>query len=221
MAEQHEIRLYALHCAVLSDAALFRACYARMPAYRQRKIDSMKRESDRLLSLGAGLLLEIALPAGASEKIAFGAREKPYLPDSGVHFNLSHAGEYAICAVGDTPLGCDIERLRNYNMRVARRFFCEEEAALLEAADPEERELLFFRLWTLKESYLKATGDGLGRPLSEARFEPDRNEVKYFGKEPYVFREYAVAPQYCCAVCATAPARFCGEIIYYDPTEEL
>lgn len=214
---ENQISVYALDCSVFSDAALFSECYALLPALRQRKIDAMRREADRRLSLGAGVLLHRLLPAGAEERIAVGAQGKPYLPGSDVKFNLSHAGDYAVCAIGQAEIGCDIEQARGYNLRVARRFFGASETALLEAAPPGERERLFFRLWTLKESYLKATGDGLARPLNEACFAFPEGRARYLGTDPFFFKEYSAPPQYYCAVCSTAPALFEDEIKYIDP----
>ena len=126
-----------------------------------------------------------------------------------MEFNLSHAGDYAVCAVGGAALGCDIEQIRKYNMSVARRFFCERETRLLEAAvTPEAQEDLFFRLWTLKESYLKAVGSGLSQPLSSFCVSFDTGRPALSGYEDvWQLREFSVAEGYRCAVCAPAAAQ--------------
>ena len=41
---------------------------------------------------------------------------------------------------------------------------------LVENLPPEHRDLLFFRLWTLKEAYIKAIGLGLSYPMNKAEF---------------------------------------------------
>jgi len=67
---------------------------------------------------------------------------------------------------GGVSLGCDIEVIRDYNDKVARRFFMETEYALLCAQpDSGRRAALFYRLWTRKESVLKLTGLGMALPL--------------------------------------------------------
>ncbi|MBR5406725.1 MAG: 4'-phosphopantetheinyl transferase superfamily protein [Lachnospiraceae bacterium] len=82
------------------------------------------------------------------------------------HFSLSHSGEYAICAVDNDIIGADIEYIDNkpvsYN-KIATRFFCRQEAD-----DIKDTET-FFRIWTLKESFTKAVGLGLGLPLNSFR----------------------------------------------------
>ena len=152
--------------------------------------------------------MQKALPGADLENVSFGENGKPFLPGAGVEFNLSHAGDYAVCAVGGAALGCDIERVQTYSMSVARRFFCERETRLLEAAvTPEEQQDLFFRLWTLKESYLKAVGKGLSQPLGSfcVSFASGR-PVLSGCEDVWQFREFSVAEGYRCAVCAAAGA---------------
>jgi 4'-phosphopantetheinyl transferase len=83
-------------------------------------------------------------------------------------FNLSHTDDFAALAVCRTPiaaLGVDIERIRPIERDVARRFFSPGEVAVLEALPAEGRTEAFYRCWTRKEAFVKATGDGLGFPL--------------------------------------------------------
>ncbi len=96
---------------------------------------------------------------------------KPYLPEHPrLNFNISHAGGIAACIVSEWECGIDCEPVRQYRPNVMRRAFSEREISLIENAPEEERDLLFFRLWTLKESYIKATGMGLSFPMREAEF---------------------------------------------------
>jgi 4'-phosphopantetheinyl transferase len=57
-----------------------------------------------------------------------------------------------------------------------RRAFSANEREMVENAPEAERDLLFFRLWTLKEAYVKAIGSGISYPMDavEFRFEGDR-----------------------------------------------
>ncbi|MCM1528827.1 MAG: 4'-phosphopantetheinyl transferase superfamily protein [Alistipes sp.] len=100
-----------------------------------------------------------------------GAHGKPYLPaHPELSFNISHAEGIAACIVSDRECGIDCEPVRQYRPNVMRRAFSEGEIALIENSDEEERDLLFFRLWTLKEAYIKAIGTGLSFPMKEAEF---------------------------------------------------
>jgi 4'-phosphopantetheinyl transferase len=87
-----------------------------------------------------------------------------------LHFNMSHSHELALCAVSTRrEVGIDLEYLRPMPeaVQLAKRFFSRAEHALIQAVPVEEQVPVFFRLWTAKEAYLKATGKGLGHPLDQ------------------------------------------------------
>jgi len=92
---------------------------------------------------------------------------KPAL--DGISFNLSHAGEVALLAVAAeaVAVGIDVERVRPLAdiADMVRQCFAPEEAAVWRALPPAEKMLGFFRLWTFKEAFVKATGEGLSRRL--------------------------------------------------------
>ena len=93
----------------------------------------------------------------------YGKKGKPYLREYPLFFNLSHSGEYVVCAVSDREIGVDIQKCSDTNvMRIAKRFFSEEECRALEASETvEERRQSFFRLWVRKEAYGKFLGEGI------------------------------------------------------------
>ncbi len=101
-------------------------------------------------------------------------RGKPFLADNcnplNLQFNLSHSENIAIFAITcDRRIGVDIESLRSPDniLKLAQRFFCPSEYTLLNQAIPEEQNKLFFQLWTAKEAYLKATGEGISGGLNQ------------------------------------------------------
>jgi len=79
-----------------------------------------------------------------------------------IQFNLSHSQDLAVYAVAlDRPLGIDVEYLRPLKdaLSLAKRWFTPKEyAEIYQSSDPTTT---FFRFWTAKEAYLKATGAGL------------------------------------------------------------
>jgi 4'-phosphopantetheinyl transferase len=103
---------------------------------------------------------------------AYRSRGKPYLPSEagggGLRFNVSHSGGLALFAFArDRELGVDVERERFIaeGDSIAARYFSPGEVAALGRLPVSERSRAFFRCWTRKEAFIKATGDGLSRPL--------------------------------------------------------
>lgn len=102
---------------------------------------------------------------------------KPFIVGSEICFNLSHSGNYALCALGDEKVGCDIQQIKEYNSRVVKRFFTENEFDCLEKCD--EKALAFTRLWTLKESALKFSGEGISGGLDRYDFSGYYNDGSF------------------------------------------
>lgn len=88
---------------------------------------------------------------------------KPYLKDfPNVHFNISHSGKYAVCAVSDTPIGVDIQKIYGgYTPALFSRVCTESEIAQIEHSPDPSAE--FIRLWTQKEAVVKMYGSGISR----------------------------------------------------------
>jgi 4'-phosphopantetheinyl transferase len=96
---------------------------------------------------------------------------KPFLrkPSVPVQFNLSHSDLRAALVVTRTMrCGIDIERIRPEisDQAIAERFFCAQENEWLRSLPSDQRIHGFFRLWSVKESILKADGKGMSIPLS-------------------------------------------------------
>jgi len=107
-----------------------------------------------------------------------GEHGKPRLsePDCDLQFNLSHSGDWLACAVtSGTPVGVDLEFYNQdrASMRVARRYFREEEFAALEECEGGLLAERFYDFWTLKEAAVKARGEALAPGLSAHAFSLD------------------------------------------------
>jgi 4'-phosphopantetheinyl transferase len=108
---------------------------------------------------------------------SYGANGKPSLSGSRLRFNASHSGGRALFAfTKDREVGIDIERERDLEdpLTLAGRFFAPAEAQVLRGLSRDEVVPAFFRCWTRKEAYIKATGRGLAEPLDgfEVSFAP-------------------------------------------------
>lgn len=146
------------------------------------------------------------LEAGAYA-ICRGSHGKPYVVNAGtpVYFNLSHSGNYIVCALSEREIGVDIEKRRRIKIEVGRRFFHSKEVQQLESLNGARQSDLFFRYWSVKESFLKYTGEGLSASLSgfEVCFQDAGICIKKMDVLLPVFvRECAIDPDYKCFVCS-------------------
>jgi len=176
-----ETFVYITDITPLKQEGRFLRLYEKMPLYRKEKIDRLKSQEDKRRSLAAGLLLEYAMHLNQipEREIEESENGKPSIKGrSDFHFNLSHSGDKAMCIISDKEVGCDVEKIKDYNPSIARRFFSDEEnLILLNEEDDLEKKQLFFRMWTLKESFIKVIGKGIALPLNEFSFIFDKKEI--------------------------------------------
>jgi 4'-phosphopantetheinyl transferase len=144
----------------LSSDEIARAERFYFPEHRQRFIAG--RGSLRAI-LGQYLGIE-----PKEVEFEYQPRGKPLLAakfaDQELVFNLSHSQDLALCGVSyQNKIGVDLEYIRTMSdlESLAKRFFSAREYEYLRLISAEEKQQIFFRYWTCKEAYLKATGDGL------------------------------------------------------------
>ncbi len=126
---------------------------------------------------------------------------KPYLEGNPLHFNVSHSEEYLAIAVSEEPVGVDIQEPKNIKDGMYRKVVQSEETELI----GENRQQDFLRLWTLKESFVKAEGKGLRISLKDYYFQKENEKylVNYHGqKMPWTFNiEETLIDGYFISVC--------------------
>ncbi len=149
--------------ATLSSAELARAGQFRFAPLRARFITGR--------ALLRKVLAQHLGTKPADLQFAYGRHGKPFLANfapADLQFNLAHSEHLMLLAVTRVgPIGVDLERLRpleEANTLVAR-FFSPRENAAFRRLPPEERVVGFYNLWTRKEAWLKATGEGIGSLL--------------------------------------------------------
>lgn len=178
------------------------ALLAKVDARRRERIERFANDADKQLSLGAGLLVARHIGSAPIER---DERGKPYRA-GGPPFSLSHSGTLALLAVGSAgAVGCDVEQCRSLEYpKLARRAFAPEEIRQVErSAYPAET---FFRIWTLRESYLKATGRGIAVDPSSVCFEVSGEAVLIRPDDgDWRFGEFACVSGYRIAVCGEEP----------------
>lgn len=131
---------------------------------RREQALQFRFERERKLSAMAYLLLCKGLREefGITEPPLFeyGEFGKPRLSGhAGIHFNLSHCREAAVCVLSDRPVGVDIESVREYDESLLDQVMNgREKERILHSPRPD---MEFIRLWTMKEAVLKCSGRGL------------------------------------------------------------
>jgi 4'-phosphopantetheinyl transferase len=129
-----------------------------------------------------------------------------------LRFNTSHSGDLAVVALTRRrDIGVDIEwvtPLADLDA-IARHHFSPTENLALDRVASAERVQAFFNCWTRKEAFLKATGEGLLRPLDSfdvtlEPHEPARLLACAEGDpERWDLRAFAPAPGYVGAVAVS------------------
>jgi len=148
---------------------VFDAWLKKLPKFRQDAVLRYRFRDDRVRSLCAYLLLCVGL-GRIVENFSYNEHGKPLLIDENLHINLSHAKSAVVAGFSKTPIGVDVEFIREkYPKIVCKRVFTPTEIKQIENADSPT--LAFFKFWTLKESYVKCIGQGLTFPLKTVEFQ--------------------------------------------------
>ena len=144
---------------------------------RRLKISQYKFKDDAKRSLFAGILVKYIIRCKFNLKknevnISYNEYGKSYIVDRPeCHYNLSHSGDWVICGCSNHEIGVDIEKVKQIDFSIAKRFFTHSEYAYLQKKDKQQQMNAFFDLWTLKESYIKYKGKGLSIDLNSFEFQ--------------------------------------------------
>lgn len=178
--QEHEIHLWSANLDLgesevielektLSDDEIARANRFRFPIHRKRFV------------VARGLLRRLLasyLETDASGiKFDYSTQGKPSIKAIGkdrLEFNISHTQDIGIYGFTlNRRLGVDVEYVREFKEveSIAQRFFAPKEYRQIKSLKPQQQQQAFFRAWTGKEAYLKATGEGLGGGLDKVEIE--------------------------------------------------
>ncbi|OAB36013.1 4'-phosphopantetheinyl transferase family protein [Paenibacillus glacialis] len=206
------VGIYIVNINTAIDPSLINRMLPYLSIDRQNKVAKFRMFDDVHRSVIAELLIRSLIIDQldiANRDIKFGENtyHKPYLQShTNFEFNLTHSGEWVACAIDHHSVGIDIEHMVNSNLDIAKRFFTPREYEDLIKSDVSEQRNYFYKLWTLKESYIKAVGKGLYIPLDSFSMDiNDRNEVTMDKEEndiPYFFHTRQVNSDYMLSVCS-------------------
>lgn len=180
---EHEIHIWRASLD-LSTAQIEQLWPLLSPEEQQRALRYKFAQHQRRFTAARGRLRIILSRyiAESPDKIRFvyNAFGKPQL-DNKIHptleFNASDSNEMALFAISTAePVGVDLECMQKEieAEAIAERFFSAAEIQQLQALPVAEKIAGFFKIWTRKEAFIKALGQGLSFPLKD--FDVNLNE---------------------------------------------
>lgn len=129
-----------------------------MPVERIKKYHQYSSNKNKLNCLASYLLLWFALKQNNISKsppyFTYGNNNKPYIAqNNSIFFNISHTIGCVICAISDSEIGVDVEKIRPINLNISRKICTPSEQKLFNQSSNQSNFLL--EIWTKKESYVK------------------------------------------------------------------
>ncbi len=205
------VEIYAARASREYEIFYFNSIYPYLSSERRERIDSFLHVEDALRSIAGEWLTRLVL----SEKlhlnmfeirIDYDTNEKPFCNSpSGLHFNISHSGDWSVCAVSELPVGIDIEMVQPIDLSIAKDCFTENEFKTMNSfVDRTVKLDYFYNIWTIKESYLKAIGSGLSKAPDSFGAEINNNQILLTGnvERGYCFRQYNFDNGYRLCACS-------------------
>ena len=197
------VKIWIGNISPLLESEKFVDYYRQLPKHRQKKADDQRVLLKKAQSVGAWILWSRM-------------KERYGLTDEAI-YSLSHSGDYVICSTltsGDkeVKLGCDIQRMEDYNEKLPKRFFTLSEMERIEQEPTfQQQKEVFYRLWVLKESFQKATRQGMKLELRSFEIALGNPSVitrqpKEFPEKYYCYEIKTKKPEleeYKIAVCTT------------------
>lgn len=125
---------------------------------------------------------------------------KPYLKNfKNLYFNISHSNNITVCCIDTKEVGIDIEMIRPLNKFALKKVLsCSEKLQLYKS---ERKDEMFFKFWTLKESFVKNIGQGISYPLKSVEFEFDKSGKIQCSLKGFYFNQYILWNKFIISVC--------------------
>ena len=136
---------------------LYAARYTIEAPTRREELAHQRALAEKLLAYALKREHGLELSSLAQSRTAAG---KPYFPGCPVEYSLSHCRGLVCCALSLSPVGVDAEAPRTVSPALLRRVCTQEELSWLTAQ--QDLQQAFLSLWTLKESVMKLSGQGIG-----------------------------------------------------------
>lgn len=156
------------------DDAVIEKMFNVADDYIKQRIQKLKNDQQKINALVGSVLRKYLIKKRfglnfEDQIIDFEKNGKPFLKNQeNIHFNISHSGNFVACAVGDKPVGIDIERISKFNEKVAKYVFWDDEIQnIMRSSEPDVE---FTKMWSKKEACVKLSGVGI-QGLKKERFD--------------------------------------------------
>ena len=187
----------------------FYSLMEKISSRTMERIGKFQYEKDKKRTLYGELLsrymiMQLKQVANEEIEIAIEQMGKPYCKNySNIHFNISHSGEWVVCVMCDSQVGVDIEQIKKVDWKIVERFFTEYEQKQLLLAT-HSRDELFYKLWTLKECYVKYIGKGLVIPFDSFEFDfiTDKINLHHLLNNQLYFCSFKLFENYYLSICS-------------------
>lgn len=193
-----EIEIFYTHFDIFLAIEKWENYLGGLPPHFQQKIKRFRRWQDQHASLLSYLLLQHALvkmgySTDCLEHIEHDEYGRPSISPE-VDFNLSHSGEYVVCALMKGGRGgIDIEHIKPIDIVDFKSYMTLEEWSILTLSQDSYKK--FYDYWTIKESVMKADGRGLYIPLQDIFIQ---GECALLYGKTWFLKEVPIDKRYAC-----------------------
>lgn len=164
----------------------------KMPQHRAVQAQKYIHIHDKAICVLSFMLLKFGLHdiGMKADNIEFAYKNngKPYIKNEKVFFNISHKDDIIICGLFDYECGVDIEKIKPYKQNLAERIYSSDEIKLLLQSDNKQE--VFARIWTVKESYLKYKGIGIAANLQSVEKNIQEDNLYIYSQR---YNEYIIS----------------------------
>lgn len=199
------MKIYGIHITGREEISDFNSIFPFLPKEKKKKIKNFIHKEDAVRTILGEWMIRTLIHENLNIphkdiNLEINNYGKPHLPGyNNFHFNISHSGKWVVCATDISSVGIDIELISPIDLETGKHVFSQEEYKELLSKREEERLSYFYELWTLKESYIKNTGEGLSFPLNLFTVIGE-GKIKLEAKG-YYFKQYDIDKNYKLSVC--------------------
>ena len=196
MNEKKQVHILYTKISARLPEELYKKYLIYLPDSMRDQHFRFKRWQDRTANLFSRILLikgfeKYGLDYNSLENLHYNPYGRPGLPGQ-VDFNISHSGEYIVCAIGkEVRVGIDIEEIKPVDFSDFENLMTTEQWMIIRNSNNPLKS--FFTFWAIKESIIKADGRGLSVPLNEILI--SQNKAHY--EQTWYLKELDVNENYC------------------------